>query len=153
AWADLRKLPEAACLALALPRMLLRLPYGKDTDPVDTFEFEELDQAADHESYLWGSPVFGLVEALGAGFAEHGWEMAPALYHDIEDLPMHVQIEDGERRIMPCAEVYLTDRAGQALQDMGLTAMLSVQGRNIIRVRGVACLADPVTALAGRWTG
>ena len=153
AWGELRKLPEAAYLALALPRMLLRLPYGKDTDPVDAFEFEELDEAAGHECYLWGNPAFGLVEVLGAGFTEHGWEMAPALYHDIEDLPMHVRIVDGDRRIMPCAEVYLTDRAGLALQEMGLTALLSVQGRNIVRVRGVACLADPVTALAGRWTG
>jgi len=153
AWAEMRKLPEAAYLALALPRMLLRLPYGPDTDPVDAFEFEELDEAAGHKGYLWGNPAFGLVEVLGAGFTEHGWEMAPALYHDIEDLPMHVRIVDGERRIMPCAEVYLTDRAGEALQEMGLTALLSVQGRNIVRVRGVACLADPVTALAGPWTG
>ena len=153
AWAELRKLPEANYIALGLPRMLLRLPYGKDTDPVDAFDFEELGETPRHEDYLWGNPAFALVEALGAGFAEHGWQMAPALYHDVEDLPMHVFTADGERRIMPCAEVYLTDRAGLALQEMGLTALLSVQGQDLVRIRGVAALADPVTALAGRWTG
>src|SRR5262249_35019174 len=41
-WARLRQLPEAAYLGLALPRFLLRLPYGKDTDPTDQFAFNEM---------------------------------------------------------------------------------------------------------------
>ena len=153
AWADLRKIPEAAFVALGLPRMLLRLPYGKDTDPIDAFDFEELDRPGDPAGYLWGNAAFALVETLAAAFTEHGWELAPALYHDIEDLPMHVFTADGDRHIMPCAEVYLTDRAGLALQDMGLTALLSVQGHNLVRIRGVAALAEPTCALAGRWSG
>ncbi|HUS93420.1 MAG TPA: type VI secretion system contractile sheath large subunit [Phycisphaerae bacterium] len=154
AWAALRQLPEARWLALGLPRMLLRLPYGRETDPIDRFEFEELVEGGGHEGYLWGSPAFALVAVLGAGFTERGWAMAPELYRDVEDLPMHVHTDaEGERQVMPCAEVYLSDRAGQALQDMGVTALLSVQGSNRLRLRGVAALADPVTALAGPWNG
>jgi type VI secretion system protein ImpC len=151
AWAELRKLPEASWLALGLPRMLLRLPYGRETDPIDAFELEELAEGCGHECYLWGSPAFAIAQVLGAGFTEHGWGMAAELYRDIESLPMHVYRREGERHVMPCAEVYLTDRAGQRLQEMGLTALLSVQGRDVIRVRGVAALREPVTALAGRW--
>ncbi len=153
AWSELRKLPEAGHVALGLPRMLLRLPYGRNTDPVDRFTFEELTPDSGHEAYLWGSPAFALAQVLGAGFTEAGWAMAAELYRDIEDVPMHVWTDDaGDRRVTPPAEAYLTDRAGQALQEMGLTALLSIQGRDALRVRGVACLHDPVTALAGPWT-
>jgi len=151
AWAELRKLPEAGWLALGLPRMLLRLPYGPKTDAIDRFEFEEFVEGCGHECYLWASPALALVQVLAAGFREHGWQMAAELYRDVEDLPMHVYTADGERQIMPCAEVYLSDRAGLALQEMSLTALLSVRGRNVLRVRGIASLADPPAALAGRW--
>ena len=153
AWDQLRKLPEAGRLALGLPRMLLRLPYGKATDPIEAFAFEECDEACGHEGYLWGNAAFALATALAMGFTERGRGMAAELYRDVEDLPMHVYTVDGERHIQPCAEVYLTDRAGQALQEMGLTALLSVQGRNIIRIRGVAALTAPVAALTGPWGG
>ena len=152
AWDQLRKLPEATYVGLAAPRFLLRLPYGKDTDPVERFELEELAGSGPHECYLWGNPAFAVVQVLGADFAERGWDLGPELYRDIEGLPMHVYTADGERHVKPCAEVYLTDRAGERIQELGVTALLSVQGRDVVRVRGVASIADPVTALAGRWS-
>ncbi|MFC7539039.1 type VI secretion system contractile sheath domain-containing protein [Siccirubricoccus deserti] len=33
--------PEAAYIGLAAPRFLLRMPYGKKSDPIDSFAFEE----------------------------------------------------------------------------------------------------------------
>ena len=56
AWALLRKLPEASHLALGVPRMLLRLPYGKDTDPIEAF----LD-----EKSPWGGVTGSYVVTLG----------------------------------------------------------------------------------------
>jgi type VI secretion system protein ImpC len=153
AWDDLRKLPEATYLALGLPRMLLRLPYGRATDACERFDFEEFVPGYGHECYLWGSPAFALAAVLGADFSNSGWEMAAELYHDIDSLPMHVYTEDGDRQVKPCAEAYLSDRAAMKLQDQGLAALLSVQGRDIIRLRGVPALANPVRALSGRWTG
>ncbi len=154
AWDILRKLPEAAWVALGLPRILLRQPYGHGSDSVDGFEFEELDGAGEHEEYLWGSSAFALAEALGAAFTDDGWEMAAEMFHEIADLPAYVYRDaDGDRAVKPCAEVCLTDRAAQAIQDQGLTALLSVQGKNAVRIRGVAAVAEPVAALAGPWGG
>ena len=42
AWDALRQLPEAASVGLALPRLLLRRPYGKRSDPTEQLDFEEL---------------------------------------------------------------------------------------------------------------
>src|SRR5260221_13265479 len=57
AWEMLRSMPQASYLGLALPRFLLRLPYGKNTDPIDAFAFEELPEGSAHEGYLWGNPA------------------------------------------------------------------------------------------------
>jgi len=151
AWAELRKMPQASYVALGLPRFLLRLPYGADTEAVEPLAFEELGAAADHESYLWGNPAFVLAQALGAGFTEHGWAMAPQLYRDVQNLPMHVVVADGRRRVKPCAEVYLSDRAGERIVQQGVTPLLSIQGRDAVRLRGIASLADPACAINGRW--
>ena len=152
AWDTLRKLPEANWVALGLPRILMRQPYGQLSDPTDGFDFEELDTGSTHEDYLWGCASFALAEALGAAFADQGWDMASEMFHDVTDLPAHIYRDaDGDRQVKPCAEVCLTDRAAQAIQDRGLTALLSVQGQNVIRIRGIAAVAEPVAALAGPW--
>src|SRR5207302_3790209 len=40
-WQQLRRLPQATSLGLAAPRLLLRLPYGRDSSPLERFDFEE----------------------------------------------------------------------------------------------------------------
>src|SRR5207248_5990108 len=47
AWQALRQLPEAALLGLAVPRFLLRLPYGENTQSIDKFSYEEMPSPAD----------------------------------------------------------------------------------------------------------
>jgi len=154
AWDVLGKLPEAGWLALGLPRMLMRQPYGEGSDPVDAFDFDELDAGSSHEGFLWGPVAFALAEALGAAFAAEGWEMGAQLFHESDDLPAYVYTDsDGDRQIMPCAEAYLTDRAAQSIQELGLTALLSVQGQNVVRMRGIAGFGSSGAALSGPWSG
>jgi type VI secretion system protein ImpC len=151
AWAQVRQMAEAKYVALGLPRFLLRLPYGAATEPIDSFRFEELDARSGHEAYLWGSAGFVLAQALGSSFTDRGWELSTELYRDVGNLPMHVTTEAANRRVMPCAEVYLSDRAGERIGQQGLTALLSVQGRDVVRLRGMMSLADPPAPVAGRW--
>jgi len=54
-WNALRESPVAPWIGLAPPRVLLRSPYGKSTDPIESFAFEELGAQREHESYLWGN--------------------------------------------------------------------------------------------------
>src|SRR5882762_1985142 len=39
-WDKFRKLPQAEFVALAFPRLMLRLPYGSETEPTDIAGFE-----------------------------------------------------------------------------------------------------------------
>jgi type VI secretion system protein ImpC len=53
----LRRMPQSAHLGLLMPRFLLRQPYGPDSDPIESFSFQEMTDPSEHESYLWGNPA------------------------------------------------------------------------------------------------
>ncbi len=151
AWQALHNLTEAAYLGLALPRFLLRLPYGTDTDPLEQFDFEELADGSIHENYLWGNPCFACVYLLGRAFSEFGWSLRPGAVQDIDSLPLHVYQEAGETRIKPCAETLLTERAAEIILDKGFMPLLSFRDQDMIRLARFQSLALPPTALTGRW--
>jgi type VI secretion system protein ImpC len=150
-WEALRELPEASYLGLALPRFLLRLPYGKGTDPLEAFDFDEVPQGAGHEDYLWGNPGIACLCLLGQAFGEYGWGLRPGVFQEIDGLPLHVYKEDGESRAKPCAETLLTFRAAEIILEKGLMPLLSIQGRDSVRLGRFQSIRNPLTPLAGRW--
>jgi type VI secretion system protein ImpC len=151
-WEALRRLPEASYLGLALPRFLLRLPYGKDTSPVEEFDFEEVAKAATHEGHLWGNPAIACVYLLAESFRRRGWNAQAGTVREIAELPLSVYQDDGESQIKPCAEVLLGDEAMAAILDKGLMPLLSVRDRDTVRLARFQSLTDPATPLAGRWS-
>lgn len=151
AWDALRRLPESSRLGLALPRFLLRLPYGAETDPVDAFDFEEAEGEPAHESYLWGNPALVLARLLAESFGRSGWEMRPGDVQQFGGLPLHVYEAGGETRTKPCAEVLLGERAARLLLERGLMPLLSFKDRDDVRLARFQSLSDPPTRLAGRW--
>ena len=151
-WAGLRHLPEAEAVGLAIPRFLLRLPYGKGTSPVESFEFEEFAEVPVHEDYLWGNPAFAVALLLAQSFSEAGWEIRSGTTPEIANLPLHVYPRDGGSESKPCAEVLLTEDAAARMVDEGLIPLVSFRDRDVVRVVRLQSLADPARALAGRWS-
>ncbi len=150
-WRALRQSSVASWIGLAHPRILLRLPYGKDSDALDSFEFEELGQEREHESYLWGNPASACAMLIAAAYQTNGWTMEPGDYLDMEDLPAHTFEEEDETRMMACAEVFLTERAAEAMLDRGLMPLISYRNRNAVRLMRFQSIAEPCKALAGPW--
>jgi type VI secretion system protein ImpC len=151
AWAALRKLPEAPFLGLALPRFLLRLPYGKDTDPVERLDFDEMEAKPRHEEYLWGNPSFACAYLLAQAFSQYGWNLHAGVIQDISGLPLHIYKEQGESRTKPCAETVLTQRAAETILDHGFMPLLSFSHQDIVRLARFQSFADPPRPLLGRW--
>ena len=147
-WNDLRRDPVARWIGLALPRLLLRLPYGADTDAVDSFAFEELTPSSGHEDYLWGNPALACARVLGMAWCADPDATALDGAFEIDDLPAHVREVDGERRLQPCAEVLLPLSAGEEILRRGVMPWLSFGNRNAVRLIGVRSIADPPTPLA-----
>jgi type VI secretion system protein ImpC len=151
-WLALQARPEAAYLGLACPRFLLRLPYGRATDPISAFAFEEVQERRDNEAYLWAPPAVALGVFLARTFSESGWDMIPGPMFELGGLPVHVRREGSEAAAMPCAEMWLTDSQTEALFRHGLIPLQSIRGKDAVRIARVRSLREPAAALAGRWS-
>ena len=131
AWRRLRNSPDAKYIGLAMPRVLLRLPYGKNTVSVERFEFEEMVGKPVHAEYLWGNPAFAVAQLI----AESNLELT--------GLPVHVY--DGEAK--PCAEVLLGERDMDWIMDQGYMALASVKGHDSARLLRQQSIALPPAPL------
>ena len=151
-WERLRQMPEACWVGLAMPRFLLRLPYGKQTDPLESFDFEEMPGEPSHQEYLWGNPAFACVQLLAEAFANDGWEMRPGAYSEIDRLPVHIYEAEGEKHAKPCAEVLLTERDIEWILDQGFMALDSKRDRDVVRLVRFQSIAKPLARLSGRWS-
>ena len=153
AWQILRENPVAQYVGLALPRFLLRLPYGKKSRPIDSFSFEELtsDVRANHEGFLWGNAAFIKAEQLARAFSEKHWQMNPGEAAQTNNLPMYYYDDEGESELMPCAEIYLTEKGGRKISEAGLISLWSVKNRDTLVSSDFNSLAADRTMLQGRW--
>ncbi len=147
AWHEFRKTPEAHWIGLAMPRFLLRLPYGKDTSEIDSFAFEEMPESK-HKAYLWGNPSFFAAYLLGKSFLAHGWDLNP-LERRIDGLPMHVYHEDGESVAKPCAEILMTEKDALKLLDAGFMPLASLKYEPAALIVRFQSIAEPAAPLAG----
>jgi type VI secretion system protein ImpC len=123
----LREIPESSHLGLALPRLLLRLPYGQRTSAIDSFKFEEMPGAPVHGHYLWGNAAIACLAVLVRGDAEN---------LNLDDLPAHTYKQDSEWAMTPCAEISLTETQVLALIDRGLMPLISYKDRPLVRLAG-----------------
>jgi type VI secretion system protein ImpC len=151
-WNALRHAPEASWIGLALPRFLLRLPYGEKTEAVESFAFEEMPGAPVHQKYLWGNPAFACTYLLGQAFANYGWDLRPGAHQEIRGLPLHVYEADGERQLKPCAEMLMTERDADWILERGFMPLVSIKNQDVIRLLRFQSIAEPLARLSGPWS-
>ena len=63
-WRAFRATEDSRYVALTLPRVLQRLPYGPNTVPVEGMSFVEDVDGTDHKKYLWGSAAYKLAQCI-----------------------------------------------------------------------------------------
>lgn len=150
-WQKLRLSGVASWIGLTFPRILLRLPYGANTDPIDSFEFEEMALETEHESFLWSNAAFHCALLIGQTFCEQGWDMHVGDYLELSDLPAYVDPASDERRLKPCAEVCLSDRAMEKILSAGIMPFISHRNLNVVRLPRFQSIADPLQNLKAAW--
>jgi type VI secretion system protein ImpC len=144
AWQRLRRTPEAVWIGLATPRFLLRLPYGKDSTPIESFDFEE---SPAHENYLWGNPSVICACLLGEAFNRSGWASTWSLPTRIDGMPIHIQ--DSEAK--PQAEIWMTDRLAFRIMAEGIMPLASIKNTDAIQLVRFQSVSDPPHPPAGPW--
>ena len=131
-WKSFRQSEDSRYVGLTLPRVLARLPYGKETNQVDGFDFEEDVDGSDHSKYLWSNAAYALGARLTDAFAKYGWCAAIRGVEGgglVEDLPAHNFMTDAGDVALKCpTETQITDRREKELADQGLVPLVHCKG-------------------------
>ena len=150
AWTALRSLAEARYVRLVLPRFLLRLPYGKETESTELFDLEEIPDPTSHDDYLWASGAFAATLLLAQTFTEQGWELRPGTLSDVTGLRIYIYTREGEPVTKPCAEILMTQTASEGMMEKGFMPLASLKDQPAIRLVRFQSFTDPQSSLAGR---
>ena len=76
--------------------------------------------------------------------------MRPGAPNQLDGMPLHVVVEDGEQHLLPCAELWLSERGAEQILSRGLTPVWSVKNEDRIRIGPFRSLGGE--SLKGRWT-
>ncbi|MBW1729698.1 MAG: type VI secretion system contractile sheath large subunit [Deltaproteobacteria bacterium] len=129
-WQSFRESEDARYVGLTLPRFLLRLPYGPDTQPVKAFNYQE-DVSSNHEHYLWGNTAFAFASRLTDSFAKYRWcanIIGPMGGGAVEDLPLHQYEAMGAIQTKIPTEVLISERREFELAEEGFIALTMRKG-------------------------
>jgi type VI secretion system protein ImpC len=131
-WRAFRELEESRYVGLVLPRMLLRLPYGEKTVPVEDFAYEEDVTGKVHGKYLWGNAVYALGQRITHAFSLYGWSASIRGVEGggiVQGLPTHTfKTDEGDLALKCPTEVAITDRREKELSDLGFITLCHCKG-------------------------
>lgn len=131
-WRSFRDSEDSRYVALVLPHILLRLPYGPDTVPVEGFNFTEDVDGRDHRRYLWGNPAWALAQRITNAFALYGWCAAIRGVEGggiVEGLPTHTfKTDEGDIALKCPTEIAITDRREKELDTLGFLTLVHCKG-------------------------
>lgn len=131
-WKGFRLSEDSRYVALTLPRVLMRIPYGNATKPVDGFHYEEAVTGEDHSKYLWGNASYALGARITNAFARYGWCAAIRGVEGgglVDSLPSHTfQTEHGDVALKCPTETLITDRREKELADLGFVPLVHCKG-------------------------
>ena len=134
-WRSFRDSEDSRYVSLTLPHVLMRLPYGPDTVPVDGFNYVEDVDGKDHSKYLWGNSAYALAQRITNAFALYGWCAAirgPEGGGLVEGLPSHTfKTDDGDIALKCPTELAITDRREKELNDLGFVTLCHCKGTDV----------------------
>ncbi|HEX4955279.1 MAG TPA: type VI secretion system contractile sheath large subunit [Thermoanaerobaculia bacterium] len=126
-WRSFQASEDSRYVALVLPHVLLRLPYGEKTLPVEEFGLEEEVDGTDHSRYLWGNAAYVLAQRITNAFALYSWCAAIRGVEGggkVEGLPTHTfKTDEGDIALKCPTEIAITDRRENELNNLGFIAL------------------------------
>jgi len=131
-WKSFRNSDDSRYVALVLPRILMREPFGSATVPVEAFNYEESVDGSDHSKYLWGNAAWALGVRISQAFSTYGWCATIRGVESgglVEGLPVHnFKTEDGDIAMKCPTETPISDRREKELADLGFAPLVHCKG-------------------------
>lgn len=126
-WRSFRESEDSRYVALVLPRVLMRMPYGSRTNPVEGMNFEEDVDGIDNSKFCWGNAAYALGGRITDAHAKYHWTAAIRGVEGgglVTDLPAYTfKTTDGDIALKCPTEIAITDRREKELSDQGFIAL------------------------------
>jgi type VI secretion system protein ImpC len=128
-WRRFRKSEEARFVSLILPRMLLRLPYGRQQSKQYPGALNFNEESGSLSDYMWGNPAYALGQRILKSFLDYGW---PARFTGAKDKAGEVtglpvpKFESIDQEKMP-VEVCIPDDFERKLETQGFISLCHIQ--------------------------
>ncbi|MBE1301733.1 MAG: type VI secretion system contractile sheath large subunit [Alteromonadaceae bacterium] len=151
-WRAFRESEDSRYVTLTLPKVMMRLPYHHENNPVDGIYFDEdvavtlvesdadgnevekTSKQVDATKILWGNPAYVLGQRITNAFSLHGWTAAIRGVEGgglVEGLPAYTfETESGDIELNCPTQVAITDRREKELNDLGFMAICHCKGTN-----------------------
>lgn len=140
-WQSFRDSEDSRYVALVLPRILLRLPYGAKTIPVKGLNFEENVDGQTNNKFCWGNAAYALAQRITNASALYSWTAAIRGVEGgglVEDLPAYTfKTTDGDVALKCPTEVAITDRREKELSDLGFISLCHSKGTDFAAFFGI----------------
>ncbi len=131
-WKSFRESEDSRYVALVLPRVLMRLPYGPTTSPVEGLNYEEVVDGQTLKTFVWGNPAYMLGQRITNAFALYGWTAAIRGVEGgglVEGLPSYTfKTTDGDLALKCPTQIAITDRREKELSDLGFISLCHCKG-------------------------
>ena len=128
AWRSFRESDDSRYVALTLPRVLSRVPYGANTNPVEGFNFEETTDSGNSTKYNWMNAAYAMGVNINRSFADYGWcarIRGVEAGGIVESLPTQTFPTDDGGVAMKCpTEIAITDRREAELSKNGFLPLV-----------------------------
>src|SRR6204780_5801121 len=147
AWKGLRDSVDSRYVALCMPRVLARLPYGAKSEPVEEFAFEEDTDGHKGEKYGWMNAAYAMAANINRAYKEYGWcarIRGVQSGGEVEDLPTHTfPTDDGGVDLKCPTEIAITDRREAELAKAGLIPLVHRKNTDRAAFIGAQSLFKP----------
>ncbi|MCC9607165.1 type VI secretion system contractile sheath large subunit [Blastopirellula sp. JC732] len=146
-WRSFRDSEDSRYVALTLPHVLGRLPYGEEFKKVEEFNFEEAVDGKDYTKYLWMNAAWAYGARITNAFSKYGWFAKVRGVEGggkVENLPVHTfPTDDGDVAMKCPTEIAISDRREFELSNLGFLPLLHAKNTDYAVFMGAQSCQKP----------
>jgi type VI secretion system protein ImpC len=146
-WQSFRDSEDSRYVALTVPRVLGRLPYGPTSVPGKGFNFEESAEGNHHDQYLWMSAAWTYAFRVTDAYARYGWFAATRGVEaggKVEGLPTRADpTQDGAEARTGPTEVAIDDYGEYVLSTLGFLPLIPARNHDFAVFMGARSCQRP----------
>jgi type VI secretion system protein ImpC len=146
-WRSFRESEDSRYVALTLPHVLARLPYGELFKRVSEFNFEEFVDGKSHDKYCWMSAAWAYATRITDAYGHYGWMARTRGVEGggkVEGLPVHTfPTDDGDVAMKCPTEIAISDRREFELSNLGFLPLLHSKNRDFAVFMGAQSCQKP----------